>query len=375
MIKIVLDTNIYSGDPNRQKAGFKVLSKLISEFKIQLFIPDIVKREFVTQRTDEYQDTVEKAQKSLKDILRKKLDARLKQKVEKILKDFDATKADIVSYPEWDFSNWAYQARAKNLKVDDIHIKPVFEAYFKGKMPFSTKKSRKDIPDAFIFETIKRLSYDHDEIHAVINDKNLRGACQQIGNVKTYPTLKDFIASDTVKPVLEKLEAIEKALPGIIDKLKEDPKFLDGLIDGEIVDRLSGQIITESIIPDDNNEATILGASEPDAIEYSWDEISTFADDTIIVPFNFITEVLTYYYVFKPDAYTLDDERLERVGLTDHNNHYFEAEEYFEIEVQGELRLQVNTDELTEDIYELVNTEESGIEDISEIKIFHHFDE
>lgn len=377
MIKVVLDTNIYSSDPHRKKAGFKALSKLINEFKVQLFIPEIVKREFISQRTDEYEKTVEKAQNSLGDILRKKIDDRLRQRLETMLKDFKIIKEDIISCPERELSDWLFKVRAENLQIESNHTRPVFDAYFKGEKPFRTKKSREDIPDAFILESIRNLSSEHDEIHAVIHDNNLRDACQQIGNVETYPSLQDFINSETVKPVLEKLEAIDKALPKIIEMLMEYSKILDDMIESEIANRLAGETITDAGVPDDNDEATISGVYEPDKVDYQFDEIFTFGDDTIIVPFNFATRVTVYYYVFKSEAYILDEERLESISLTDHNKHYYEAEEELEIEVQGDLSLQVNTDQLTKDfknIYEIIDVEESLIEDIKEISSLPRYD-
>ena len=152
---------------------------------------------------------------------------------------------------------------------------------------------------------------------------------------------------------------------------------MDDIIEGEIANRLAGETINNAGVMDDNDEAMISGAYEPDKVDYQFDNIFAFGDDTIIVPFDFSTKVSVVYYIFKSDAYTLDEDSLEGISLSDHNRHYFEAEEELEINVQGDLSLQVNTDQLNEhskNIYEIIDVDESWIEDIKEINTLRSCD-
>ena len=55
----------------------------------------------------------------------------------------------------------------------------------------------------------------------------------------------------------------------------------------------------------------------------------------------------------------------------------YEAEETFDLEVRGTLRIHIKTDlinEEIEDIYEIIDTDKSGIEDITEISLPNYSD-
>jgi hypothetical protein len=52
MMEVVLDTNIYTSDPWRGKAGFNALVKLAQSGKLRLHIPYLVKKEFVSQQLE-----------------------------------------------------------------------------------------------------------------------------------------------------------------------------------------------------------------------------------------------------------------------------------------------------------------------------------
>ena len=47
-LRVVLNTNIFRRDPFRLSQGFKTLSHLCTAGKIELFLPEIVRREFET---------------------------------------------------------------------------------------------------------------------------------------------------------------------------------------------------------------------------------------------------------------------------------------------------------------------------------------
>ncbi|TOB98362.1 hypothetical protein CGJ94_25720, partial [Vibrio parahaemolyticus] len=70
MKNIVLDTNILYQE-GLSSGRMKVLAKLVDAELIAVYIPEIVKREFITKRVSEIGDEVKKIQSSLKNILRK----------------------------------------------------------------------------------------------------------------------------------------------------------------------------------------------------------------------------------------------------------------------------------------------------------------
>lgn len=195
--------------------------------------------------------------------------------------------------------------------------------------------------------------------------------------MQAYESLEYFINSPIIKSVLDKLEQLERFLESIIDKLKGDTKELDLIMGGQVVDKLNGEMVKDSKIPDDNHEATISSISDPEDFEYFFDKAHLVGDDIIIIPFRFETYVNAYYYIFKADYYVIGTERIKHIGISDHNDHYFEAEEEFTIEVLGELSLQLipEWNDNFEEIWEIIELDKCEIENIRDINILDPLEE
>ena len=61
-------------------------------------------------------------------------------------------------------------------------------------------------------------------------------------------------------------------------------------------------------------------------------------------PFGFTTTVHADYYVYKGYLYKLDENNLP--SLSEHNDHHFRAEEEFEVNVSGLMKLSIPIPEL-----------------------------
>ena len=372
MINVVLDTCIFRNDPNRIKAPFRVFSRLASENKLKLYILDLVKKEFVSQRFDEYESAVKNVKNALKALNRKFLPDEIKVKISQIIDEFSKVENNIKTYPEFEFVTWLSSIHAEKVSIDANLAPVVLRSYFEGQKPFKNKKSRDYFPDAFIFESIKRLSMNFETLHVVVNDGNLKQAINSIENVTTYSTLNDFIDSQEVRNVLDRLEATNEIFRQIIVKLEGNVDDLDMIVKNQATDKLVGETIHDERIPDDNNEAIINGIYQPEDVEHLFGEAILVGDEIILIPFKFVTTVNTYYYIYKPDYYIFEEDENRRIGISDHNDHYFEAEEDFNVEVTGDLSIQINRDNIDgdiEDVWELIRYENCGIDKISKIAI------
>ncbi len=236
-----------------------------------------------------------------------------------------------------------------------------FKAYFEGLPPYPEVKSRKDIPDSFIYETTKEILKSVDTLHFIVEDGNLRKAVNSLKNGITYDSLEKFVESKIYQDVLkekvtdEKFEKIKDLLKGFSVDLKY---FLEYNIENE----LHGKTFTDFEIPDDNNEATITGAYEPDQIKIFYDLAKYYGDGFVIVPFELGLEALVDYFIFKSDYYTMDNERASHISISDHNDHYFWAEEYLYLKVLGNISVPT-------DIDLLVSEEKINIFDLDKLKI------
>ena len=131
----------------------------------------------------------------------------------------------------------------------------------------------------------------------------------------------------------DKEEIFQNILDGIIT---ENLQIFELLIKAEIHIFLIDRTIDSLEIPDDNNEATITGVGEPYDIELETEATENNGRDSLfLIRFNLTVECELSYYIFKADYYTIDDEKIDKVSISDWNEHYFRAEESYPLNVEG----------------------------------------
>ena len=117
------------------------------------------------------------------------------------------------------------------------------------------------------------------------------------------------------------------------------------------------QTFSDSSIPDDNHEATINNYGEAEDVELDFSGTGYYGNGQFGIPFKLRITVLAHYYIFKSDYYCMDPEREHVPFVSDHDDHYFDAEEEFELCVSGLVSItidrdNINMEELSESIVE-----------------------
>ena len=82
MINLALDTNILHQE-GLASGRMQILQKLAEDNLVKVYIPEIVKREFITKRTHAIKESLEKATSNLKGA-HKKLDTNSESKLKSI---------------------------------------------------------------------------------------------------------------------------------------------------------------------------------------------------------------------------------------------------------------------------------------------------
>nr|WP_286946060.1 PIN domain-containing protein [Pseudomonas sp. UBA6718] len=173
MIDLIIDTSILRTDPHRQKSGFKAISELSKREKINVHIPKIVEQEFLTQEEEYLETAFSEAKKSILN-LRKRLGEKHTQHLSKIENLLDDLQIASKNNCKEQFNEWIKNHEIIIGEIHPEHNSRVLDAYFLGAPPFKAKKSRNDIPDAFIFEYIKDLAINRDKAHVIAGDGALR---------------------------------------------------------------------------------------------------------------------------------------------------------------------------------------------------------
>jgi len=348
---VVLDTSIYRNNPSRDNLHFKALEKLSKAGVIRLHIPYVVMREFQTQQREIYSKDLTKATSGLFSLSRKQLDTAILDKLIALKNELDNESENILSNAENQITQWANNmgANLNPLCIDQANA--ALEAYFQGKPPLKSIKVREDIPDSFIVQSIYKLNTENSGIHVVADDVKVRGAFSEEENIRTYDSLADFIESDLIQNELKDVDLMNNIGPIVdaIQKYEHEEAEMLSCISNNAGEKIVWETFSDYSIPDDNHEATINSYDEAEDIKLDFSGIAYYGNGQFGIPFSLKINVLAEYYIFKSDYYCMDPDREHVPSVTDHNSHYFEAEDDFALNVHGLVSITVDRDNINLD--------------------------
>lgn len=201
-----------------------------------------------------------------------------------------------------------------------------------------------DFDILLIFHTIVESDEDLDVRQAALREL----ARHWKDDPDTLLLLKERIQSDE-DPDLRQT-ALQELIQGweynaVIDLISDIKTFIESAIDSDINDTLQGKTVESTQITDDNNEATVLDVGEAKEIILNLEKLKVNSNYQFIIPFKLKVECLLTYFIFKADYYTIDDAKMESISIDDWNDHYYEAEEYCLLEVEGLVSVNILEDE------------------------------
>lgn len=343
-MKVILDTNILTADHTFCRTEMMLLQSLCNEGKIELLIPEIVLREFITQEQERANDAEKKILKELNSYCNtvygneKEIKNDIKNKVKS---NFENTKEKIQTR----IDKFLNETNAKILNSKPEDLSETLDRYFNGDIPFQKIKSRDDIPDCLIYLIIKNNK--EEDLIFISDDSNLRKAIQSEG-ITVFTNLVDFVKTDRIKDLLE-VKRIDDFLYTKLPQILGDENFVK-LFHETLEQNLSYKTIKDERIPDDNNEGTITGIMGIDPTEFSIDEVIKHGGGLFSVPFYCEIDAYLDYFVYKADYCGFDEDRLNDISIEDWNDHYYQAEEEYPIICNGKLGLRFNTRMASEEI-------------------------
>jgi rRNA-processing protein FCF1 len=372
MHHVILDTNIYRNDPSRKKLDFQALEKLAKSNRVILHIPYIVEREFQTQQSELCKKDALKAMSGLSSLSKKELSDDILKVVNDIKASLEDSVENILLDSEHQLIKWAESINANRVPLCLDQAEKAMESYFKGNPPLKIVKSREDIPDSFLLQAIEKIVEDYGDVHLVANDKKVLEAYEGHENIVTYKDLKLFIESEIIQNdlkdlnPLENIDEIEKA----IVSYEEETHDIGLHISNKIGEFILWESFNDNSIPDDNNEATISSYGEVKSIEVLSNELAHYGDGKFGIPFSLKIEVYGFYYIFKADYYMMRENNDFSLSVSDHNDHYFEVEDEFIVNVSGTAALTIDSTSFDlDDISESIINGSIEIDEVSEIKL------
>lgn len=358
-----MDTSGIGHNRSLNIATYQALKRLVAAGQITLHIPYVVKREFETQEYERYIKEYETMLSGIKGLNK----IEKEQKIQKVISDFqeliksldDELKKDAYRYSKL----WFEGLNTQFAEIDATQTKEAFEAYFLGSAPLTQPKNRLDIPDSFICREIEKIKENNDHLHFIVQDKKIVKTFENNKDITLYKDIPSFIMSDKIQKILKGLDVVNKKINDMlqfVESLEQNNPTIKEYLSSSIGDSIIGETIQDSSIPDDNHEATITMYNDGTNIELDFKNPIYYGENQIGVKFSLEVEVNADYYIYKADYYSMLDED-STISVSDWNNHYFQAEDEFNIKVTGIVSVKINTKEL--DLVEISKLEEEELDD------------
>ncbi len=351
MLHVVLDTSVYRANPRRNSPPFRALTRLAHAGKVQIHLPDLVKREFLSQQYERVAAELKDLHDHAARLRRTTSSKNLVELAETVLEASQLEGKTVQASADEELDEWLKATNAAQEPLTAKQVRRAFRDYFAGAPPFKKARNRDDIPDGIIFHLVLELGHEHEGVHFVVEDNALHAAAAANEHVAVHKKLGDFIQSPPCQKALNELstEVAAANLKRLIALLPSREEDLASETSSAVSSALDGRDVTDPQIPDDNNEAIVMGVGEPTAISQNFDEVELYGEDEIGVSFECLVECSLNYAIFKSDYHVLDDSKADRISIGERNDHYYDADEDYTLRVEGTLSLKLDGDKLEQE--------------------------
>lgn len=206
MIHVVLDTNILHQEGLFSRS-MQLLGRLSSSELIQIYVPELVKKEHLSKRASEAEAGLKSAYQKIQDLI-KKTDRNndIYNELNKVQTSIGSALKKIAQSIDEDFEIWRAANKVNILDFDPGQISSVFDDYFNGKGVFRQPKHRDDIPDAFINLCIQRLLNEKKAIDVVIKDGTFRTHLQKTVGITIFDGLESYMQTAQIAECIALLD-------------------------------------------------------------------------------------------------------------------------------------------------------------------------
>lgn len=224
VLRVVLDTNVLR-ESGPTSTDMQILSRLAREKVVEVYIPEIVKREYLSQLYLDVSSECQKIQTSI-NLMSKKIDNNHKNKkyVTEIDNAVKLLRVDLERPIYSSFDAWMKENNIRNLKFEPQDINAVIDDYFNGEGVFKKVKHRDDFPDSMISKSLLSLAKTS-EVMFLCKDGNFKDKLSNSENIVILGTIRNFLDQKSVVILLRDLEDKELKIEGIKKVLSSDMSF------------------------------------------------------------------------------------------------------------------------------------------------------
>lgn len=207
---VALDTSaihregFYSGAMVRAK-------RLVEAGRLQLYLPDLVGREYITQVEAEVEDKLRRAEADLRALQRRVRPQGIwPAEIESAVNLVGSLRSRAGAAAKDAYGDWCSAYRMKTLSFDPVTLPQVMDDYFAGAGAFKKAKSRDDIPDAMIGASILALLREQVRVDVVVGDAAMRKYLAATEGVVAWEKLEDFLDQEEVAALVQELDEAQK---------------------------------------------------------------------------------------------------------------------------------------------------------------------
>jgi hypothetical protein len=224
MRRIILDTNILHQEGLASR-NMQQLGRLAAAGKVEICVPALVKREFLSKRVLESLETLLSVQRNLKDVANRiEYSAAARDGFSAIESSLSRLRLAIGQEIDVSFRNWAEREKVRELPFEPEAIGLVLDDYFAGTGAFRKPKHRDDIIDSMIASCIRTVIAADDQTFVALKDGAFKRYLTSLEHLAVVDSVAEFLAIPEIKAELEALDR-EEDWPNAITQQLEDAAF------------------------------------------------------------------------------------------------------------------------------------------------------
>ncbi|MBE9572304.1 MAG: DUF4935 domain-containing protein [Proteobacteria bacterium] len=370
MIDLVIDTNIYRKAPRLDSMEFAGLAYLAQKGFLDIHVPYVIEQEFSSHLEIEQRKRLSEVVNRLSRALNFEGKGDATNWLVGVTSQIASKVDEIVLERSHAFRSWLEENGATFHPLTLTQSEKAWEAYFKGALPLKEPKSRKDIPDAFIFQSIVDLKDEHDKsLCVVVEDGDLNEACAS-RKIPTFKSLADFMKSRQARTYLS-FGLIEDNEDKIFNHIKESVVAAADSIYEKIEHLLLSddyRTLQGDNIPGENHEIYLSLIDKPYGLDI--ESVEHYYHGTFDVRCTSTVE-LTYQYPVQLLELVQSGKDLHLVETL--NEHYVEVEAtnvfIFEVLLGVEAREEILEAKSTEEILGKLNNPDIYVSSLDDFVI------
>ncbi len=84
-----------------------------------------------------------------------------------------------------------------------------------------------------------------------------------------------------------------------------------------------------------------MGVDSPEDLTFDFNNVEFYGGSEIGIPFTTTVDCELNYAIYKGDYFTLSEKKQAQISISERNEHYFDADETYPIEVTGTLSVEL----------------------------------